>query len=744
MRSAVAPVLIVLAISFGYVLLSGNDTSQERVEKERVSNRYDTLETDWDDYLWPTNAGTIRTSDFAEFRRTHFHAGIDVSTGGRTGYDVYASRDGWLHSIMFEPGGYGWFLVLKHHDGYHTCYAHLESFSENVLKAYRRRLAQLDRSYGYALLDAKDTTWVKKGEVVAFTGATGAGPAHLHFEVRDRDFNPVNPGLSRNLRPADSIPPELRQLCLQPLDGSSSIDGVFEQSVENLRGSGSSFRVNAVPVIRGRVGLLLRAHDRANGATDYPTPYKIMMFVDGKEAFSVVSNRFCDTLNFHIRIDRDHWLMQSRKGEFRKLYREDGNLLETYVQRAADAGVLSEANLGIGEKRLLIVAEDLAGNRSMLSMRVMIAADVKLEQKLEGKTLHLKTLGNCEALIFEERNGRHWKEVRQWPGTAAGNGVDVDLARMQKGDLRARTLDAAGNETVQATWNTAPVKHSVGRLYQKREFLFDEIVYRLKIAAPYAEPPTVRITQGDRTELAQVLPLDDDTYRAVCPTWPGFAGEAVVSVDYRVGRKSIHWTDNFKAYHISALDGGQVTADDGRFVMSFKPGDVFRSMLCFVSSPSGDSIPTWRVEPEDMPLAGRPLVSVVPRVRRSDYLLTADYPVKNYGAVHIPNSPAVAAHFGRFLGTYHLRHDDEGPDISVAFAFRSREPIRLSISDSVSGVDWNSIAVYIDKALIPVEYNERRNLLVVPYDVYKSIGKGTLTVHAKDRAGNSSVLKRKM
>jgi len=211
-----------------------------------------------------------------------------------------------------------------------------------------------------------------------------------------------------------------------------------------------------------------------------------------------------------------------------------------------------------------------------------------------------------------------------------------------------------------------------------------------------------------------------------------------------VGKKDVHWTDQVSGFHVSAQYGGQVRSADGRFVLSFAPGDVYRSLLCSIDAHAADSTLAWTVGPEDMPLAGRPLASVLGGRKGSALLLQAGYPVKRYDIVRDPASPAVAGHFGRFLGTFRLQRDEVGPEISVAFAFRSREPIRIHITDSIAGVDWNSIAVYIDKALIPVEYNERRNLLVVPHDVYRSIGKGTLTVRAKDRLGNTTVIKRKM
>lgn len=743
MRSTGIILLILVFGMSGYMLLQGGDAELPN-EPDRVrTERYDTTETDWDDYLWPTNAGHIRTSDFAEFRSTHFHAGIDISTGGQTGYDMYAARDGWLHSAYFEPAGYGWFLVLRHKDGYHTCYAHLERYSDRVLEAYRDQLRLDDRSYGYVRW-TDDTVRVRKGEVIAYSGKTGAGPAHIHFEVRDRDFNPVNPGLSANLRPRDSIPPEMRQLCVVPLDASSSVDGKFDQQLYHVAGSGTSWRVKAVPVINGRAGLMLRANDRANTASDYPTPYKMTLFVDGKEILSTVSNRFSDSLGFHIRIDRDNALMKKKKGELRKLYREEGNQLETYWPRDTEAGVLSAAHLGTGQKRLMIVAEDLAGNRSMLTMTVRIETDMRLDHAFSGSALSLKTNDACSQLLIEEKGNRGWDLLKHWEGSTASSGVELDLTRFRGATLRAVTIDSTGNSVVQGYWNPGVSKRSAGRLYAKHHIRFDEVIYDLKLAVPFVAPPQVEIAQGGVTKAGRVFAIAPDHYRAVLPTWPGFAGQGVVRVTYSAGRNPITWTDKVEGFHISATSGGQLRSPDGRFVMSFAPNDVYRSMLCTVTPLSDSAGTRWNVGPSDIPLAGRPLVSILPAKRSAYMIVSAPRPTKNYGSVDIPNSPAVAGRFGRWLGSYGLLHDEVGPEISAGFAFRSREPIRIFVSDNASGVDWNSVAVYIDKFLVPVEYDERRDILFVPHDVYKDIGKGMLTIRAKDRLGNVAVFKKNM
>lgn len=331
-------------------------------------------ETDWNDYLWPTDASNVRTSCFAEFRSTHFHAGIDISTNMRTGYDVFASRDGWLHSITFEPFGYGWYLVLQHDDGYFTAYAHLKGFPDSITSAYRKRLLEQGRSFGSAEWK-KGEVRCKKGSVIAYTGATGAGPPHLHFEIRDRDFNPVNPGLSKNMRPVDTIPPLPRQVCFMPLDAMSSVNGKHEPLVADIIGNAKAWTLRSEPTLTGRVGILLRANDAAQGAQDYPTPYSIEMKVNDRPFFRSRFDWIQDHLGWHIRIDRDNALMLKRKGEFRKLYVEEGNELSVYEPDSSGSGELSSRTVGVGKKKITLRAADISGNSSIMTFNVNVQED---------------------------------------------------------------------------------------------------------------------------------------------------------------------------------------------------------------------------------------------------------------------------------------------------------------------------------------------------------------------------------
>ncbi len=96
-----------------------------------------------------------------------FHTGLDLPRP--YGSPVKASRDG---VVIFADwrGGYGRLIILKHPGGMHTWYGHLSEIKVAVGQK------------------------VHAGDLIAKVGSTGisTGP-HLHFEVRDRYGNALNP-----------------------------------------------------------------------------------------------------------------------------------------------------------------------------------------------------------------------------------------------------------------------------------------------------------------------------------------------------------------------------------------------------------------------------------------------------------------------------------------------------------------------------------------------------------------------
>ncbi len=103
------------------------------------------------------------------FQHWRAHQGVDY--GAPVGTRVRATGDG---VVVFAGlrNGYGNLVVLKHHGGYSTYYAHLRSFARGLRSGAR----------------------VAQGEVIGYVGQTGwaTGP-HLHYEfhVHDQNRNPL-------------------------------------------------------------------------------------------------------------------------------------------------------------------------------------------------------------------------------------------------------------------------------------------------------------------------------------------------------------------------------------------------------------------------------------------------------------------------------------------------------------------------------------------------------------------------
>jgi murein DD-endopeptidase MepM/ murein hydrolase activator NlpD len=119
--------------------------------------------------VWPVN-GTIQ-SRFGDRMdplsgEGSFHTGVDIQAP--MGTSVRAAADGIVYAAEYASA-YGKLVVLDHGNGMRTWYAHLSAF--NVIPGQE----------------------IRRGEVIAFSGATGRVTApHLHFEVR-LGSSPVNP-----------------------------------------------------------------------------------------------------------------------------------------------------------------------------------------------------------------------------------------------------------------------------------------------------------------------------------------------------------------------------------------------------------------------------------------------------------------------------------------------------------------------------------------------------------------------
>ena len=104
---------------------------------------------------WPVDGGYVSDT----FISNRNHKGLDIAAPG--GSDIYAAGDGVVVSAGWNSGGYGYFVMIDHLDGYQTVYAHCS---------------------GLYVSEGQNVT---RGQLIAAIGSTGDSTGnHCHFEVR--------------------------------------------------------------------------------------------------------------------------------------------------------------------------------------------------------------------------------------------------------------------------------------------------------------------------------------------------------------------------------------------------------------------------------------------------------------------------------------------------------------------------------------------------------------------------------
>jgi murein DD-endopeptidase MepM/ murein hydrolase activator NlpD len=97
------------------------------------------------------------------------HYGVDIASPG--GSKIYSAGGGVVSRVGFDKNGYGNWIEITHPDGRRTRYGHMKSPSK--LKVGQE---------------------VGRDTIIGYVGSTGRSTGnHLHFEVRDKNGNPLNP-----------------------------------------------------------------------------------------------------------------------------------------------------------------------------------------------------------------------------------------------------------------------------------------------------------------------------------------------------------------------------------------------------------------------------------------------------------------------------------------------------------------------------------------------------------------------
>lgn len=207
----------------------------------------------------------IVTGSFAEFRTNHFHTGLDLSTLGQIGMPVYAPNDCWVSYIKRDFMGYAKAVFLED-ENYIYVFGHLNGYCEKIE-------SRLDTNrFKQVIYPKKNEIKFEKGEIFAYTGRSGTLVPHLHYEIRSKANNPVNPLLFHSIQ--DSILPEIFGVAIEPADDTTLINGRHDiVYFANTKRQGSI--VSDVIKIRGVFRISVKTIDMINSQSAKLAPYRI-------------------------------------------------------------------------------------------------------------------------------------------------------------------------------------------------------------------------------------------------------------------------------------------------------------------------------------------------------------------------------------------------------------------------------------------------------------------------------------
>ena len=682
---------------------------------------FDTLRTDPDAYRWPTDATSIISSAFGEFRRTHFHAGIDISTKGQQGYRVFASRDGYVSRLSVSPTGYGIFLDLRHPDGFTTRYAHLQRFNDSLEAFIRRKQQEVTRYEISVSLDSSAFP-VHAGEVIAYSGETGIGAPHLHFEVRDERMNPLNPLRLNAFRAIvrDDLDPVIRSVAFEPMDYRSTVNGghrpVF---IAAARGKDGRYRMSRPVRASGRIGLSVRISDPFSGTWHKSGPYRLALSVD-------------DSLTFQARLDQVdasqseqvalhyNWPALSR-GRYLNLYVKTGNRMPFYDQLPEEAGVLSYEQLAPGPHRIEIVALDFHGNESRL------LADLDFGSPNSGR---VETARNSGVRPLPE----------DLPGSARGtsHGTSDPSDEPPKSDREER-------ETLRSVLWSPEVSEQTKLLEIEKEFYPNYVLITLTTSGTYTLRPSLWVSSGEHRQLVDIDAVDSRRYAGVFPLDRIQGDRLRIEAYAEIDGKPVTARNDFS---VAVVEPGYTTllrSPDGTFSATFGKEAVYEPL--YVRMEQRES--GYALEPRTILLKRGADISLTVAQADPDGKLglyfgeewDMDFTGQRDTAL---STTTFRTRLTRMLGTISVHRDSVPPTITRVSVRPSRRTVRVDfrVWDDLSGVRSDEISVRLDgQPLIPV-YDPYSRSVSAEGPIPSGFSEHAVSIRVEDRSSNTNEITR--
>jgi len=667
------------------------------------------------DYIWPTDASRALTSTFAEYRPGRFHAGIDIKTWGKTGYKIFAIGNGYISRLRISPFGYGKSLYLTLDSGETVVYAHLDGFNSE-LEDYIWAEQQKRGCYSIQLFFPSSQFRFNQGDFLGYTGQTGIGYPHLHFEVRDANENPINPFLLGYVV-TDNAAPVITRISVTPLNAASTVNNDWKPVVLSAYSVGRGRYVIEQPLaVNGLIGFGLSAFDTMENITNKFGTYQNQLYIDDDLIFSSTYDKFSYDDNNLAALDREFRLAQTGRGNYYKLYLDDGNSLPFYAEKISDYGTVffqtrpdsALLSLPVGTKYVSgkdhsfrIVARDYWGNTSEISGKLIAALPAFLESPLESK------IGTTDLLY--------------------------DLPAATDSALFTINHEYYDNYI---RFELSPAKQLDGQV---------TVIYHFA-GAPGISTPLVR----KNGKLLGSVPLNDNS-----------ASPLLLNIRYDNNKGlALQQTGHLFFQPVLKKQSRTIFSNDELCRLEFSTNSLFKTIFVRITEQAGADRTAWkiaskiyRVDPGDVPLNKGAVIRIAYDETVSDprklgvYYLNSGQRWVYFGNILDEVNKTVGGYVGT-LGTHALLIDDVPPEIISLYPQNNSHiqtgypQLRAVYKDTLSGITGeDNMQLLLDGIRVIAEYDPEH--LSLSYKVRAPLSKGqhTLELLLKDNNGNLSTRK---
>jgi hypothetical protein len=687
----------------------------------------------------PLTVDICPTSSFGSYRYGHLHAGIDFSTGGVTGVPVLAVDTCWVWRIRIWNGGYGKALYAQLSDGKMLVYGHLSRYAPRI-EASVEREQDLRGAYAVEMYFEPNVFRFLPGDTLGFSGDTGSGPPHLHFELRSgrHDHSKLNP-VPEHMDLSENISPEIKTLLFTPLDAGGTVNGSHDPVAIACKTGPDTL------MISGPFGVSVSAVDRVQcGKTLTPVLYE--GWIDDIPLWGLDLDRFPFSKS-HFIGSIYHTVAGKR---FVRLFDPYGLDFSGFTFLADETTSLAP-DLVEGHHNLSVHVGDAWGNSSWIDVPFYYGTTPEfvsygLDEDSAGvEVVMIPSPADGEVEFAVRGPGDRWEPLElpaaggEYRGRVRGAGSDTEVRCKltgRNGFTRTCVLATGGGRSIDSV-NIETVLHP--------DYL--EIFVR-----PEAQPsslPVIRIYEGSSFETMVLQPEGNNLFRGVYhPVGTDQVIHLRAALEF--GAEKVERTRGFAMGRI--MPGKRIWLLGDRYKVRLSaPAGYASSTLVRLSEDSGSSHEGFEenlgrifLEPAGVFFNERVELLVVSK--EGDCTSRHGAYAERGGSTSFLgrfDSTGVAAVKLRSLVSIVVLADEEPPSIVFTGRLRRRASdgkglFSAKIRDGGSGLDSGSLKGYVDDDAAIVSYDPDTGRVSGRSRKPLKYGTHAIRLEVKDRIGNSA------